>query len=104
VGMSSSNTDGEEGVNNLDEGSWDNTEGGHFEFVEDVFTFVDGNDGLIDVGSSGLVEGDLGSSGGSQVVELLVVDGEGLGSEVTEVVGSGLFVRSEVELSLGSIV
>jgi len=93
VGVTSSNTDSEEGVNDLDERGWDNTEGGHFEFVEDVFSFIDGSDSLVDVGSSGLVEGDLGSSGGSQVVELLVVDGEGLGSEVTEVVGSVLFVR-----------
>lgn len=94
LGVTSSNTDSEEGVNNLDEFSGDNTEGSHFEFVEDVFTFVDGNDGGIDVGSSGLVEGDLGGSGGSQVVELRVIDNEGLGSEVSEVVSSGLFVRS----------
>jgi hypothetical protein len=104
VGVSGSDSNSEEGVDNLDEGRGNNTEGGHFEFVEDVFSFVDSGDGLVDVGSSGLVEGDLGSSGGSQVVELLVVDGEGLGSEVTEVVSSGLFVLSEVELGLGSIV
>jgi len=104
VGVSSSNTDGEEGVDDLDERSGDNTEGGHFEFVEDVLSFVDGSGGLGDVGRSGLVEGDLGSSGGSQVVELLVVDDEGLGSEITEVAGSGLFVRSKVKLSLGCII
>jgi len=104
VGVTSSDTEGEEGVGNLDEFSGDNTEGGHFEFVEDVFSFVDGGDGLVDVSSSGLVKSDLGSSGGSQVVELLVVDNEGLGSEVTEVVSSGLFVRSEVELGLAGIV
>lgn len=104
VGMSGSDSNSEEGVNDLDERGGNDTEGGHFEFVEDVFSFVDGGDGLVDVGSSGLVKGDLGSSGGSQVVELLVVDGEGLGSEVTEVVGSGLFVFSEVKLGLGSVV
>jgi len=103
VGVTSLNTDGEEGVNNLDERGGDNTHGSHFEFVEDVFSTVDGNDSLIDPGSSGLVFSDLGSSGGSQVVELLVVDGEGLGSEVTEVAGSGLFVLSEVELGLGCV-
>jgi len=104
VGVTSSDTDGEEGVDDLDERSGDETEGFHFEFVEDVFTFSDGGGGGVDVGSSGLVEGDLGSSGGSQVIELLVVDDEGVGSEVTEVGGSSLFVLSEVELVLGSIV
>jgi hypothetical protein len=100
VGVTSLDTDSEEVVDDLDEGVGDNTHSFHFEFVEDVFSFVDGNDGLIDPGSSGLVFSNLGSSGGSQVVELLVVDVEGLGSEVTEVAGSGLFVFSEVELGL----
>lgn len=36
VGVSSFNTDSEEGVDDLDERWWDNTEGLHFEFVEDV--------------------------------------------------------------------
>lgn len=104
VGVSSSDTDGEETVDDLDERGGDNTEGGHFELVEDVFGFVDSGGGGLDVGTSGLVEGDLGSSGGSEVVELLVVDDEGLGSEITEVASSGLFRGGEVKLGLGSIV
>jgi hypothetical protein len=104
VGVSGLNTDSQEVVDDLDERGGDNTHSGHFEFVEDVFGFVDGNDSLVNPCSSGLVFSDLDGSVGSQVIELLVVDGEGLGSEVTEVAGSGLFVFSEVKLGLGSIV
>jgi len=103
VGVAGSDGDGEEGVDHLDESNWDDTGGFEFELVEDVLGFSDLGDGVVDGFSSLVVEGDLTSSGDSEVVELLAVNVQGLAGEISEVSSSGLFTLGEVELGLASV-
>jgi len=103
VGVASSDGDGEEGVDHLNELDGDDTGGFEFELIKDVLGFSDLLDGVVDGFSSLGVEGDFSSSGDSEVIELLVVNVEGLASEVSEVSSSGLFTLGEVELGLASV-
>jgi len=103
VGVASSNGEGEETVDHLDELDWDDTSGFEFELVEDVFGFSDLSNGVVNGFSSLGVEGGLTGSGDSEVVELLVVNVEGLAGKISEIGSSGLFTLGEVELSLSSI-
>lgn len=100
VGVAGSDGDGEETVDDLNELDWNDTSVFEFEFVEDVLGSVYGTDGIIKGLSSLGVEGNLSSSGNSEVIELLVVNVEGLAGKISEVGSSGLFALSKVELSL----